>query len=121
MLFRSPEEDAIIAEWYPKEGLPGALVKLQEAGYIRTSSAVVQRARILRMKSPHCAANNPVRPDERKPPKRRWNPKLDALYQEAKALVDKGVSVTCASEAVGMTRDQFNRRRRIETIGRDRR
>jgi len=33
-----PEEDAILKEWYEKEGLPGAMVKLQLAGYSRTSN-----------------------------------------------------------------------------------
>ena len=50
----------------------------------------------------------------------RWRPELDKLYEEAKKLVEKGVSVTCACEATGITRDQYYRRRRIEMNGRDR-
>jgi hypothetical protein len=33
------EEDAIIKEWYPKEGLPGAVLRLQLAGYKRLGKA----------------------------------------------------------------------------------
>lgn len=50
----------------------------------------------------------------------RWIVKLDAMYAEAKELVAKGVNVSCACKATGLTRDQFYRRRRIETTGKDR-
>ena len=50
----------------------------------------------------------------------RWRPELDKLYEEAKKLVEKGVSVTCACEATGISRDQYYRRRRIEMNGKDR-
>jgi hypothetical protein len=49
-----------------------------------------------------------------------WKEWLDAKYAEVKHLVEKGVAVTCACEAVGITRDQYYRRKRIETTGRDR-
>lgn len=49
-----------------------------------------------------------------------WNPAYDAPYLEIKALVAKGVSVTCACKAVGMGSDAYYRRRRIELNGRDR-
>ena len=52
--------------------------------------------------------------------KYRWRPELDKPYEEVKALVAKGVAVTCACEAVGITTDQYYRRKRIETQGRDR-
>lgn len=49
-----------------------------------------------------------------------WNPAYDAPYLEIKALVAKGVSVTCACKAVGMGSDAYYRRRRIELNGKDR-
>ena len=49
-----------------------------------------------------------------------WNPAYDAPYLEIKALVAKGVSVTCACKAVGMSSDSYYRRRRIELNGKDR-
>ena len=50
----------------------------------------------------------------------RWKPDLTPKYEEVKKLVAKGVAVTCACEAVGITTDQYYRRKRIETQGRDR-
>lgn len=50
----------------------------------------------------------------------RWRPELDKLYEEAKKLVENNVSVVCACEAVGITKDQYYRRRRIELTGKDR-
>lgn len=50
----------------------------------------------------------------------RWDYTLDKLYEEAKKIVSTGVSVVCACEAVGITRDQYYRRRRIEMNGKDR-
>jgi hypothetical protein len=52
--------------------------------------------------------------------KNGWKLELDAKYAEARLLVEKSVSVTCACEAVGLSRDQYYRRLRIETTGRDR-
>ena len=52
--------------------------------------------------------------------KYRWKPDLTPKYEEVKKLVAKGVAVTCACEAVGITTDQYYRRKRIETQGRDR-
>lgn len=52
--------------------------------------------------------------------KYRWIHELDAKYAEAKYLVGRGVQVSCACQAVGITRDQFYRRRRIEQYGKDR-
>ena len=50
----------------------------------------------------------------------RWRKDFDAKYDQAKKLVEKGVSVTCACEAIGITRDTYYRRKRIEETGRDR-
>ena len=52
--------------------------------------------------------------------KNRWDHKLDPLYEQVKQLVYAGVQVTCACEAVGMSRDSYYRRKRIEVTGRDR-
>lgn len=50
----------------------------------------------------------------------RWIHDLDVKYTEAKYLISRGVQVSCACQAVGITRDQFYRRRRIEQYGKDR-
>lgn len=50
----------------------------------------------------------------------RWKPELDAPYQEIKQLIAMGVQVICACEAVGMSKDRYYRRKRIEETGRDR-
>jgi len=50
----------------------------------------------------------------------RWREDLTPKYEEVKKLVADGVQVSCACEAVGITRDQYYRRRRIEMNGRDR-
>ena len=50
----------------------------------------------------------------------RWNPELDAPYQEIKRLVATGVQVTCACKAIGLSTDQYYRRKRIEMRGGDR-
>lgn len=52
--------------------------------------------------------------------KNRWDHKLDPLYEQVKQLVYAGVQVTCACEAVGISRDSYYRRKRIEETGRDR-
>lgn len=50
----------------------------------------------------------------------RWREDLTPKYEEVKKLVADGVQVSCACEAVGITRDQYYRRKRIEETGRDR-
>lgn len=50
----------------------------------------------------------------------RWKEDLTPKYEEVKKLVADGVQVSCACEAVGITRDQYYRRKRIEETGRDR-
>jgi len=50
----------------------------------------------------------------------RWREDLTPKYEEVKKLVADGVQVSCACEAVGITRDQYYRRKRIEIHGRDR-
>lgn len=50
----------------------------------------------------------------------RWKEDLTPKYEEVKKLISSGVDVTCACEAIGITRDQFYRRRRIELNGKDR-
>ena len=49
----------------------------------------------------------------------RWREDLTPKYEEVKKLVADGVQVSCACEAVGITRDQYYRRKRIEETGRD--
>ena len=50
----------------------------------------------------------------------RWREDLTPKYEQVKKLVADGVQVSCACEAVGITRDAYYRRRRIEMNGRDR-
>ena len=52
--------------------------------------------------------------------KNAWKEDLTPKYEEVKKLVADGVQVSCACEAVGITRDQYYRRKRIEETGRDR-
>lgn len=48
------------------------------------------------------------------------NHALTVKYAQAKELVSKGKQIGVACSAVGITRDQFCRRRRMEQQGRDR-
>lgn len=45
---------------------------------------------------------------------------LTVRYEDAKAMIASGSSIGSACAMAGITRDQFNRRRRIEAQGRDR-
>jgi len=47
------EEIKIMKEWYPKEGLPGCMVRIPH----RTYSAINAKASLLGLKSPYCVAN----------------------------------------------------------------
>jgi hypothetical protein len=100
------KEDAILKEWYEKEGLPGAMVKLQLAGFLRTSDSVRRRASILRLKSPYCSANfgpGPYRPD----------PKFDAAYDKVNRLISEGVKVADALRIAGIERSRYYRTRKV--------
>lgn len=98
------EEDEILKTWYPKEGLPGAMVKLQLAGYSRTRSSVNQRAHVLKLKSPYCLRNiGPTLP----PTISKWNPKWDAPYAKAQDLINQGVTVSNACRMAGLVRSLY--------------
>ena len=107
----STKEDAILKEWYPKEGLPGAVVKLQLAGFSRTSESVRQRASILKIKSPYCTAN--FTPDQ-PPAPYSWKPKWDSNYAKAQDLISQGVTVANACRVAGMERSMFYRMRKMK-------
>jgi len=47
------KEIKIMKEWYPKEGLPGCMLRLPDRSY----NSVRARASILKLKSPYCTAN----------------------------------------------------------------
>lgn len=103
------EEDKIIKEWYPKEGLPGALVKLQLAGYSRSRSSVNQRAHLLKVKSPYCLRNFPAGTilfgtDA------KWLP----LYEKTKELIAQGVRICDACRRTGVERNRYYRMRKME-------
>lgn len=105
------KEDDIIKNWYPKEGLPGAVIKLQMAGYKRTINSVRQRASILKVKSPYCMVNiTPSRPA--KP--YSWLPKWELNYDQASYLIGQGTRVTDACKIVGIERSMFYRMRKIK-------
>jgi len=100
------KEDAILKEWYEKEGLPGAMVKLQLAGYSRTSNSVRRRASILQLKSPYCSANfgpGPYTPD----------PKFETAYIKASELINEGVKVADALRIAGIERSRYYRTRKV--------
>jgi hypothetical protein len=98
------EEDKIIKEWYPKEGLPGAVLRLQLAGYKRTNGSVRQRAHLLKLKSPYCMRNiGPTLP----PTISKWNPKWDAPYAKAQDLINQGVTVSNACRMAGLVRSLY--------------
>jgi hypothetical protein len=103
------EEDEILKTWYPKEGLPGAMVKLQLAGYSRTRSSVNQRAHVLKLKSPYCLRNFPAGtiffgPDA------KWYP----VYEKTKELIAQGVPVGVACRRTGVERNRYYRMRKME-------
>ena len=101
-----PEEDEILKTWYPKEGLPGAMVRLQLAGYSRTSNSVRRRASVLNLKSPYCSANfgpGPYTPD----------PKFEAAFARACSLINDGVRVCDAIRTAGIERSRYYRTRKV--------
>lgn len=57
------------------------------------------------------------RPANRKPKALSLNKELTRRYTQAKALVEKGLSVKDACLQANITRDQWNRRKNIETHG----
>jgi hypothetical protein len=100
------KEDDILREWYPKEGLPGAMVKLQLAGYSRTSNSIRRRVSILGLKSPYCSANfgpGPYTPD----------PKFEMAYTKACSLINDGVKVADALRTAGIERSRYYRTRKV--------
>ena len=105
------KEDAILKEWYEKEGLPGAMVKLQLAGYARTSDSIRRRASILKLKSPYCTAN--FLPNQPAAPY-SWNPKWDSNYAKAQDLISQGVTIANACRMAGMERSMFYRMRKMK-------
>ena len=104
-------EDDILREWYPKEGLPGAVVKLQLAGYKRTANSVRRRASILELKSPYCMRNwtpeQPAKPYT-------WNPKYEKHYEKVQDLISQGVRVADACRTAGIERSMFYRMRKVK-------
>lgn len=47
------DELKILKEWYPKEGLPGCMVRLPNRSY----NAINCKASLYNLKSPYCSAN----------------------------------------------------------------
>ena len=104
------DEDDIIRQWYPKEGLPGAMVKLQLAGYARTGNSVRRRASMLKIKSPYCMRNWTPEQTPAKP--YLWNPKWNVNYDKAQDLISQGVRVADACRTAGIERSMFYRMRK---------
>jgi hypothetical protein len=104
-------EDRILKDWYPKIGLPGAVVKIQLAGYERSNDAVRARASILKLLSPYCTANtSPNKPAAHY----SWNPKWDGPYSKAHDLISQGTKVAIACRMAGIERSMFYRMRKMK-------
>jgi hypothetical protein len=105
------KEDDIIRLWYPKEGLPGAMVKLQLAGFKRTRNSVNQRASILKVKSPYCVANwAPSQPAKHY----AWHPRWEKPYEKVQDLLGQGARVADACRTAGLERSMFYRMRKVK-------
>ena len=102
------KEDAILKEWYPKEGLPGAIVRLKQAGFIRTSNSVRRRASILKLRSPYCLANFPIGTNPLESQNRSYK-----KYLETKKLIESGTRVGEACRMTGITRGPYYRFRKM--------
>lgn len=82
----TPKEDDIIREWFPKEGIKGAVAKLQLAGYSRTNESV--RVRALKLGITHA-------------------PNWDEAYAKACDLISQGVRVADACRMAEIQRSRF--------------
>ena len=82
----TPKEDDIIREWYPKDGIKGAVTKLQLAGYSRTSESV--RVRALNIGIAHA-------------------PNYDEAYEKVCDLISQGVRVADACRMADIQRSKF--------------
>ena len=86
----TPKEDDIIREWFPKEGIKGAVAKLQLAGYSRTNESV--RVRALKLGITHA-------------------PNWDEAYAKACDYLSQGVRVADACRMAGIQRSRFYKMR----------
>ena len=86
----TPKEDDIIREWYPKEGIKGAVTKLQLAGYSRTSESV--RVRALNIGIAHV-------------------PDWEEAYEKACDYLSQGARVADACRTAGIQRNVFYKMR----------
>lgn len=102
----SKKEDEILKEWYPLEGLPGAMVKLKASGFSRTTNSIRRRASILRLKSPYCSANFGPQPYQP-------NAITEAAYNKACDLIKQGVRVGDACRMAGIERSRYYRTRKV--------
>ena len=80
------KEDAIIREWYPKDGIQGAVTKLQLAGYSRTRESV--RVRALKIGIAH-------------------TPNWDEAYDKACDYISQGAKIADACRTAGIQRTMF--------------
>ena len=102
----SQKEDEILKQWYPLEGLPGAMVKLKAAGFFRTVNSIRSRASILKLKSPYCLAN--LGPGPYQP-----NVRYEAAYKKACEHIKAGVRVGEACRMAGIERSRYYRTRKV--------
>jgi hypothetical protein len=99
----SDEEISILKKWYPKEGLPGVLVRLQEKGYKRSVNSLRIMASKHSLKSPYCTKNFPLgsipwRDDHK-----------IRTYLHIQDLINKGYRVAEACRKTGMNRGTYYR------------
>lgn len=102
-------EEDIIREFYPLEGLPGAMVQLQKAGYKRTANSVRNRAFHLKLRSPYYY---PAQLIETPPAYRRWSTRQEELCTKTMEIVAQGKTVAAACRETGMERTTFYRIRK---------
>jgi hypothetical protein len=99
----SDKEIEILKKWYPKEGLPGAMVRLQEHGYKRSANSLSIKVSKLKLKSPYCSSNFPLGSIPHKD-----DHKIQT-YLHIQDLIKKGYRVSEACRKTGMTRAVYYR------------
>lgn len=86
----TPKEDDIIREWYPKEGIKGAVAKLQLAGFDRSRESI--RVRAIKIGIAH-------------------EPNWDEAYAKVCEFLDVGCRVADACRMAGIQRSRFYKMR----------
>ena len=119
----SAREESILRKYYRRGGVKRVEQGLQAEGFNRTRGAIATHASFMRVKAAEVyrqeSTGDKIRASKLGN-RNRWKEDLTPKYEEVKKLAAAGVNVACACKAVGITRDAYYRRRRIEMNGRDR-